>query len=126
MKRICTTTLVAALAAFGTQASAQPLHESRYEMVTTYQDQNVSFGVSNFQHRHYPRYPTWEIPRYPSWENHNWPKPSGQVIILDKQTGQLWSWYESLQTTAYLGQIFPVGGSGPIARIIEVPEQRTR
>jgi len=46
------------------------------------------------------------------------------VIILDKRTGQLWSWYESIQTINYLGQIFPIGGSGSIARIIQVPEQR--
>ena len=67
-------TLVAALAGVSTQASAQvPLHDSRYEMVTTQLDQNISFGAS---------------------------------------------------TINYLGQIFPLGGSGSIARIIQVPEQR--
>jgi hypothetical protein len=93
-------------------------------MVTTYQDQNVSFGVSTPRHRHYPHYANVDYPRYPNWENHNWYRPSGQVIILDKQTGQLWSWYESLQTINYLGQIFPLAGPGPFARIIQVPEQR--
>ena len=43
--RIFWMTLVAALAGVSTQASAQvPLHDSRYEMVTTQLDQNISFG----------------------------------------------------------------------------------
>ena len=78
-------TLVAALAGVSTQASAQvPLHDSRYEMVTTQLDQNISFGASI-------RRPL----RQRGWEDHNWFRPSNQVIILDKRTGQLWSWYES-------------------------------
>ena len=51
---------------------------------------------------------------------------SGQVVILDKRTGQLWSWYELLQSIMYLGQIFPIAGPGPFARIIQVPEEKTR
>ncbi|HET7166378.1 MAG TPA: hypothetical protein VFI94_14680 [Pseudolabrys sp.] len=114
MGRIFWMTLVAALAGVSTQASAQvPLHDSRYEMVTTQLDQNISFGASI-------RRPL----RQRGWEDHNWFKPSNQVIILDKRTGQLWSWYETFQTINYLGQIFPLGGSGSIARIVQVPEQR--
>jgi hypothetical protein len=52
------------------------------------------------------------------------PYPSDRVYILDKWSGQLWSWRESLQTFMYLGQIFPIAGAGPIARIIQVPEAR--
>jgi hypothetical protein len=109
--------LIAAFAGFGTQASAQiPLHESRYEMVTTQLDQNASFGTS-FRRglRH---------PHQPGWQNYGWERPSNQVIILDKRSGQLWSWYEAFQTIDYLGQIFPPGGSGSIARMITVPDQR--
>jgi len=44
-------TLVAALAGVSTQASAQvPLHDSRYEMVTTQLDQNISFGESTINY----------------------------------------------------------------------------
>lgn len=44
-------TLVAALAGVSTQASAQvPLHDSRYEMVTTQPDQNISFGASTINY----------------------------------------------------------------------------
>jgi hypothetical protein len=83
--RIFWMTLVAALAGVSTQASAQvPLHDSRYEMVTTQLGQNISFGASI-------RRPL----RQRGWEDHNWFRPSNQVIILDKRTGQLWSWYES-------------------------------
>jgi hypothetical protein len=110
-------TLIAAFAGFCTQASAQiPLHESRYEMVTTQLDQNVSFGTGPRRHFHHPH--------QPGWQNYGWEKPSNQVIILDKRTGQLWSWYEAFQTINYLGAIYPLGGPGSIARIIQVPEQR--
>jgi hypothetical protein len=44
-------TLVTALAGVSTQASAQvPLHDSRYEMVTTQLDQNISFGESTINY----------------------------------------------------------------------------
>lgn len=117
MRRIYRMTLITALAALATNASAQPLQESRYEMVTTQQDQNVSFGADARARRHYP-----------GWQNQNpdWQRPTGQVVILDKRTGQLWSWYESLQSIMYLGQIFPIAGPGPFARIIQVPEEKTR
>lgn len=113
MRPICWMALIAALAAFGTQASAQvPLHESRYEMVTTQFDQNISFGTRA------------RNPHQRGWQNYGSRNPSGQVMVLDKRNGQLWSWYESSQTFNYLGQIFPLGNPGSIARVIQVPEQR--
>lgn len=113
MRPIYGMTFIAALAAFGTQASAQvPLHEGRYEMVTTQFDQNVSFGTSVGN------------PHQRGWQNYGRRRPSGQVMILDKRTGQLWSWYELSQSFNYLGQIFPLGSPGSIARVIQVPEQR--
>ena len=43
-------TLVAALAGVSTQAAQVPLHDSRYEMVTTQLDQNISFGASTINY----------------------------------------------------------------------------
>ena len=105
MRRIYRMTLIAALAALATKASAQPLQESRYEMVTTQQDQNVSFGVAARAGRHYP-----------GWQNQDpdWQRPTGQVVILDERTGQLWSWYESLQSIMYLGRKFPDCRTRPV------------
>ncbi|MFZ3247616.1 MAG: hypothetical protein WA214_01865 [Pseudolabrys sp.] len=127
MRRIYQMALVAAVTAFATHASAQSiLHDSRYEMVTTYQDQNVNFGVSTRRFPHQPGWSNFGNPHEPGWQNYASRKPSGQVIILDKQNGQLWSWYESLQTINYLGQIFPLVGTDPFARIIQVPEEKAR
>ena len=127
MRRIYQMTLIAMLTAFATHASAQSiLRDSHYEMVTTYQDQNVDFGVSTRRFRHQPGWSNYGNPHEPGWQNYGTRRPSGQVIILDKQSGQLWSWYESLQTINYLGQIFPLAGPGPFARIIQVPEEKTR
>lgn len=127
MRRIYQMTLVATLTAFATHASAQSiLRDSRYEMVTTYQDQNVNFGVSTRRFPHHPGWSNFGNPHESGWQNYASRKPSGQVIILDKQNGQLWSWYESLQTINYLGQIFPLVGTGPFARIIQVPEEKGR
>jgi hypothetical protein len=88
-----------------TQASAQPLRESSYEMVTVQQDQNVAFGASTRRH-HFVR---------------------DKVIILDKRSGELWAWSEVLQTTMYLGQIFPNVQTGSIAHMIKVnPDEKVR
>jgi hypothetical protein len=96
-------------ASFGTSPAArQPLRNGHH-----------SAGSKRFLWREHP-----SAPSSARLEDHNWFRPSNQVIILDKRTGQLWSWYESIQTINYLGQIFPLGGSGSIARIIQVPEQR--
>jgi len=129
MKRIYPVALAAALTAFATQAFAQTtLHDSRYEMVTTYQDQNVNFGVGVPRqfHRHWPGWSYFGNPHEPGWQNYGWHRPSGQVIILNKGNGELWSWSDALQTVSYLGQIFPLTGSGPFARIIQVPEEKNR
>ena len=67
--------------------SAQPLRESSYEMVTLQQDQKVSVGASS-RRRNVVR---------------------DKVIILDKRTG---AWSEALQTTMYLGYIFPIVQTG--------------
>jgi hypothetical protein len=86
MRRIYQMTLVAAVTAFATHASAQSiLHDSRYEMVTTYQDQNVDFGVSTRRFRHQPGWSNYGNPHEPGWQNYGTRRPSGQVIILDKQ-----------------------------------------
>ena len=104
MKNIYCALLIAAIATVGTQAFAQSRSEGHYEMVTTQQDQNISFGAST--HRHHP----------------GWRRSTDKVVILDKRTGELWAWSEPLQTVMYLGQIFPLAGPGVIARIIQVPE----
>jgi hypothetical protein len=49
--------------------------------------------------------------------------PDGKVLILDRQTGQLWTWSER-QAAAYAGRIFPVAAEGAIARIITVPQDK--
>ena len=95
---------LAALAMSATQASARPLRESSYEMVTVQHDQNVSVGAST-RRRNVVR---------------------DKVIILDKRTGDLWAWSEALQTTMYLGYIFPVVQTGWVARVIRVLEERPR
>jgi len=104
MKNIYCTMLALALASIGTQASAQSRSDSHYEMVTTQLDQNVSFGASTRAHRH------------------GWRSATDKVAILDKRTGELWAWSEPLQTVMFLGQIFPLSGTGVIAHIIQVPE----
>jgi hypothetical protein len=97
--------LIAALATLGTQALAQSRHKSRYEMVTIPQNQSNSM-----------------ITTIPQDQN----TLTDKVIILDKQRGELWSWSES-QTFVYLGKIFPIGGAGASARIIQVnPEKKGR
>jgi hypothetical protein len=103
MKKICCTMLAVALASVATQASSQSRSDSHYEMVTTQLDQNVSFGASTRVH-------------------HGWRTATDKVVILDKRTGELWAWSEPLQTVMFLGQIFPLSGSGVIARVIQVPE----
>lgn len=46
---------------------------------------------------------------------------AGQVLILDRQTGQLWTWSER-SAAIYAGQIFPVTADGSFARVIHVPQ----
>jgi len=111
MRTIYHFALIAAFATLATQSSAQPLHESSYEMVTVQQDQNVSFGASAWRHLHHPT----DL------------RLTDKVIILDKRSGELWAWSEALQTTMYLGQIFPNVGTGPLARVIKVnPAEKAR
>jgi hypothetical protein len=101
--------VIAALATLGTQALAQSRHKSRYEMVTIPQNQTNSM-----------------ITTIPQDQNQVRDSRTDKVIILDKQRGELWSWSES-QTFVYLGKIFPIGGAGASARIIQVnPEKRGR
>jgi hypothetical protein len=103
MRNIYRALLIAALAAVGTQASAQSRSDSHYEMVTTQLDQNVSFGASTGRRQ-------------------GWRTVTDKVVILDKRTGEIWAWSEPLQTVMFLGQIFPLSGTGVIAHIIQVPE----
>ena len=42
-----------------------------------------------------------------------------KVLILDKQTGALWTWTES-SAAVYSGKIFPITADGPFVRIIHV------
>jgi hypothetical protein len=101
--------LAGLLAAVSTQASAQSRQEGNYEMVVTQDYQNASFGVTsggngvNGLHRRLDK-----------------------VVILDKRSGELWAWSDKEQTVMYLGYIFPLVGKGVFARIIEVPDQKTR
>ena len=104
MRNIYCMMLAAMLAAIGTQASAQSRTDSHYEMVTTQLDQNVSFGAS------------------PRGRHRGWRTATDKVVILDKRTGELWAWSEPLQTVMFLGQIFPMSGTGIVAHIIQVPE----
>ena len=111
MKNISRMVLVALLAALGTQASAQSRDQGSYEMVTTRQFENTSFGTNVRRHHGYPGLRT----------------AIDKVIILDKRSGELWAWSEPLQTVMYLGQIFPLAGAGVFARIIHVePDQKAR
>jgi hypothetical protein len=110
MRHVCWMVLMTLLLAMETQVSAQPRNENSYEMVTTQQDQNISFGARSQQHQHYP----------------GWRSRMDKVVILDKRTGELWAWSEALQTVTYLGQIFPLTDTGTIAHIIQVnPEQKS-
>jgi hypothetical protein len=85
--------------------------QGTYEMVNTHQYENASFGTSGTHHRRYPGH--WNA--------------TSRVVILDKRNGALWAWSEPEQTVMYLGQIFPLTGHGPFARIIQVePETKAR
>jgi hypothetical protein len=110
MKKISALALAGLLAAVAAPASAQMRDQGVYEMVTTHQYENASFGTSTARYRD--------------------PHVRGatdKVIILDKRNGALWAWSEPQQTVMYLGQIFPLTGSGVFARIIQVePDQKAR
>jgi hypothetical protein len=111
MKKISALALAGLLAGVAAPASAQMRDQGAYEMVTTHQYENASFGASTGRHRVDRGYRT----------------TTGKVIILDKRNGALWAWSEPQQTVMYLGQIFPLTGSGPFARVIQVePEQKAR
>ncbi|HET7383309.1 MAG TPA: hypothetical protein VFJ59_12095 [Pseudolabrys sp.] len=104
--------LIAAFATFATQASAQSVYDSRYEMI---QQDQISFATgTQLLDRASFRNDTRKQLSY----------PTDRVIVLDKRSGQLWAWYEVSQTFTYLGQIFPIGLTGPIARVIQVPDAR--
>ena len=98
------------LAGIAAPASAQMRDQGAYEMVTTHQYENASFGTSTARYR-----------------DPHFRAATDKVIILDKRNGALWAWSEPEQTVMYLGQIFPLTGSGVFARIIQVePEQKSR
>jgi hypothetical protein len=110
MKKISTLALAGLLAGVAASASAQMRDQGAYEMVTTHQYENASFGTSTARYRN---------PRVRGGTD--------RVIILDKRSGALWAWSEPEQTVMYLGQIFPLTGSGVFARIIQVePDQKAR
>jgi len=64
------------------------------------------------QSQHQGRY---EMVTTPQLQNNSMAK----VVILDKQTGELWAWSDS-SAIMYIGQIFPIAGAGPLAHIIRV------
>ena len=98
------------LAGISAPASAQMRDQGAYEMVTTHQYENASFGTSTARYHNRP-----------------FRTATDKVIILDKRNGALWAWSEPEQTVMYLGQIFPLTGSGVFARIIQVePDQKGR
>ncbi len=137
MKKIFRVMLVAALAGVCTQASAQSRQGDRYEMVNVQQYQNSAFGAFNPVYggansvyggvnqgfgavaRGHRRYIPGTFQRDVNY-------PVNNVIILDKRSGELWSWSDNIGSVMYLGQIFPLVGAGPFARIIQVPEEKTR
>jgi hypothetical protein len=114
--------LVSALVATATSASAQSVDRFgsgssqafRYNTVTVpdvradlqVPDGRRSFGRPHAFHRRAPLI------------------PPAKVIIVDNRTGDLWAWSEAEQTVNYLGYIFPLSWQGPIARVINVPEQK--
>jgi len=111
MKKMSGLVAVGLLAGVAAPAFAQMRDQGAYEMVTTHQYENASFGTSTGRHRFDRGYRT----------------ATDKVIILDKRNGALWAWSEPQQTVMYLGQIFPLTGSGVFARIIQVePEQKAR
>jgi hypothetical protein len=111
MKKMSALALAGLLAGVAAPASAQMREQGVYEMVTTHQYENASFGASTAHHRRSPGH--WNA--------------TSRVIILDKRNGALWAWSEPEQTVMYLGQIFPLTGSGVFARIIQVePDQKAR
>jgi len=98
------------LAGISAPASAQMRDQGAYEMVTTHQYENAAFGTSTAR-----------------YHNRRFRAATDKVIILDKRNGALWAWSEPEQTVMYLGQIFPLTGSGVFARIIQVePDQKGR
>ena len=110
MKKMSGVVAIGLLAAFAAPASAQMREQGAYEMVTTHQYENASFGTSTARYR-----------------DRHVRTATDKVIILDKRNGALWAWSEPEQTVMYLGQIFPLTGSGVFARIIQVePEQKAR
>lgn len=48
-----------------------------------------------------------------------------KVLILDRETGQLWTWSEKT-AAAYAGQITPITADGPFVRVIRVPQKDGR
>lgn len=110
MKRMSALVLAGLLAGVAAPASAQTREQGAYEMVTTHQYENASFGTSTARYR-----------------NRHFRGGAERVIILDKRNGALWAWSDRQQTVMYLGQIFPLTNTGVFARIIQVePEQKAR
>ena len=104
--------LIAAFATLATQASTQSLYDNRYKMI---QQDQISFANG-------ARQQDWAS--FGNDTRKQLPYPTDRVIVLDKRSGQLWAWYEASQTFMYLGQIFPIAATGPIARVIQVPDAR--
>jgi len=51
-------------------------------------------------------------------------RAGGDVLILDRNTGQMWTW-TNRSMAVYSGQIFPItSGDGSFARIIHVPQAK--
>lgn len=50
-------------------------------------------------------------------------RPGGKVLILDRKTGQIWTWSEQ-SMAVYSGQVFPLQSNGSFARIIHVPQDK--
>jgi hypothetical protein len=110
MKKMSALVFAGLLAGVAAPASAQVRNQGDYEMVTTHQYENASFGTSTARYR-----------------DRHFRGGTDRVIILDKRNGALWAWSEPQQSVVYLGQIFPLTGSGVFARIIQVePEQKAR
>lgn len=92
MRGICKWLLLGVLATLATPAFADSLYLHRYEMVASPEYRKTA-------HReHY----------------------TDKIFVLDRRTGDLWSWSEASDVFIYRGTIFPLADTGVVARIIKV------
>jgi hypothetical protein len=92
MRGTCGRLLFGVLATLATPAFADSLHVNRYEMVASREGRDTA---------HLDRH-------------------TDKIFVLDRRTGDLWSWSETSDVFMYRGTIFPLADTGVVARIIKV------